>query len=475
MIRLLIFALWVIFFAAALTTLFAVRMAFPVEAFGWKMDVPAGLAFAIVLFFAAMVAIATSVLKDLVGAPKAARARKAIELREKGLAALTRSLEAIAAGDGAAAKREADRATKALAGAPVAKLIAAQAANISGDDAAAGEALAGMLEAPETEFLAMRGLFAKAMKEGDLETARKYAERAFERRASARWAFDAVFDLALERNDYGAAQMALERGANSKAIDPATSDRAFAAVKTAAAYASHLAGDDGSAIEEAGAGLRRAPGLAPAAVLAARLHGARGDQKKAEKILSVAFSEAPSRAVSETFESLLASAGDAALDRLADKNPDSREAALLRAKAALMRGEAGVAAELLEATLRTAASPRALLLMATAQSAMKGEAAARSWLERAALSQENDGPSADAFFRITGDGWRRLIREYRDHGRISPPPLEAPPPGLSAEDLSISQPAAEPEAAIECAALAIDSDDAKNSSENAVDAARTVS
>lgn len=473
MIRLLIFVLWIIFFAAALTALFAVRSAFPVEAFGWKMEIPAGLAFVIALFFAATVALATSLLKDIVSAPRAARARKAIELRESGLAAVTRGLEAIASGDGAAAKREADRAAKALAGAPVAKLIAAQAAQISGDDAAAGEALAGMLEAPETEFLALRGLFAKAMREDDFENARKYAERAFDRRAGARWAFDAVFELALEKNDYAAAQVALERAAKSKAIDQASADRAFAATKAAAAYASHLAGDDEAAIEEAIAGLKRAPGLAPAAILAARLLEARGDKKKAEKILSAAFSEAPSRAVSETFESLFADA--AALERLADYNPHSREAELLRAKAALMRGDAGAAVEMLAATLRTSTSARALLMMASAQSAVKGEAAARSWLERAAAARDNDGPSADAFFRITGEGWRRLIREYRDHGRLSPPPLEAPAPGLSSDDLAISPPSPKSEEAVEDETISTGGNDAEISPEQAAAAARNVS
>lgn len=436
MIRILIFVLWVVLFAAALTLLFSFRATMPLEAFGWRMDVPAGLALFAAVLFTGAVALATSVVKDLTGAPKAARARKGVAQREKGLAAVTRGLEAIAVGDGAAARREAERAAKALGAAPVARLIAAQAAQLSGDEAAAGEALALMLDAPETEFLALRGLYAKAMRDGDFDGARRYAERAFERRGGARWAFEAVFELALARNDYNAAQGALSRAAKSKAIDQGAADRGLAATHATSAYASHLAGDIDSAIADADAALKRAPGFAPAAVLSARLHAGRGEAKKAEKILGAAFALAPARAVAETFESVFADEGAAALDRLAEKNPESREAMLLSAKASLARGDAGAAARILADMLKASAEARSLFLMAEAQSALNGEAAARLWLSRAALAPRDDEPSADAFFRINADGWRRLIRDYIDHGRLAPPPLEAPPSGLAEEDLA---------------------------------------
>lgn len=436
MIRILIFVLWVVLFAAALTLLFSVRTAMPLEAFGWRMDVPAGLALFAVFLFAGLVALATSVIKDLTGAPKTARARRDVERREKGLAAVTRGLEAIAIGDGAAARREAERAARALRAAPVARLIAAQAAQLSGDEAAAGEALALMLDAPETEFLALRGLYAKAMRDGDFDGARRYAERAFERRGRARWAFEAVFDLALARNDYSAAQGALARAAKSKAIDQGSADRGLAATHAASAYASHLAGDIDSALADADAALKRAPGFAPAVVLSARLHAGRGETKKAEKILGAAFALAPGRAIAEAFESAFSDEGAAAVERLAEKNPESREAMLLRAKTSLARGDAGAAAHILADMLKSSAEARALFLMAEAQSALNGEAMARLWLSRAALAPRDDEPSADAFFRISADGWRRLIRDYMDHGRLAPPPLEAPPPGLAEEELT---------------------------------------
>lgn len=445
MIRLLIFILWVIFFAIVLTAFFAIKSRIPLEAFGWRMDLPAGVALAAVALFAAIIFILTSTAKDLLGAPRAARARKELEKREKGLAAVTRGLEAIAAGDGALARREAASASKALGGAPVTKLIAAQAAQISGDDAAAGVALAEMLDTPETEFLALRGLYAKSMRDGDMEAARLYAERAFERRDGARWAFDAVFDLALARGDFDAAAAALANAARAKSIGREESDRGAAAALAASAFAQFAAGDENAALESAEAALKKSAGLAPAAILASRLRAKAGDRRRAEKILFAAFEIAPSAALVDAAASLESSAPAeeraATLDRLTAKNSAAREATLARAEAALIRGDAGSAAEALAAILKSSPSARSMLLMAKAQAALGNSAAERAFLERAAIAPREPEPSTDAYFRVTAEGWRRLVRDYMESGRIAPPPIDAPPPGLSDAELALALPA----------------------------------
>lgn len=439
MIRLLIFLLWIVFFAVMLTLLISSRSAIAAEAFGWRMEIPAGLAALGALAFAGIVALGTSVLKDFAAAPKAARARREIEKREKGLAALTKGLEAIAAGDGAAARREAQAAARSLGAAPVTKLIAAQAAQLAGDDVTTGEALADMLDAPETEFLALRGLYARAMRAGDHETARGYAERAFDRRDKARWAFEAVFDLALDRNDFAAAQAALDRATKSKAIAQDKSARAAAAISTAAAYASYAAGEHEAARVDAEAAVKRAPGFAPAAVLAARLQAAKGDARRAEKLLGAAFEKSPARALVDALDWVCADGARedkaAALDRLAAKNSDARDALFASARARLLLSDASTAASIAVQILRSSATARAFALMAEAQSALAGDIAAHQWMARAATAPADDAPTAESFFRITGDGWRRLIRAYMEDGALFPTPLAAPAPGLAEEEI----------------------------------------
>lgn len=442
MLRVLIFFLWVILFALTLTLLFSIRSTVSASMFGWRFDIPAGVALTIAIGLAAIIAGATALIKDFVAAPKMARAKREIERREKGLAAITKGLEAIAIGDASAARRQAAIATKTLGGPPVAKLIAAQAAHLSGDDAAAGEALAGMLAAPETEFLALRGLYAKAARNGDRAAALQHATRAFDLHDKARWAFDAVFDLALERRDYFGAGAALARAAKAKTLDQGAADRGVAATLTAAAFVSYAAGDQGAAMSDVDAALKRAPGFAPAATLASRLHMGAGDRRRAMKILGNAFAEAPDRAIVDTLLALTADEPAeiraAELDRLAARNPDHGEALLARARAAMLRGDAALAAATIGETLRSSAPARALSMMAAAQGALHGDGAARVWLERAAAAPRDASPGADEFFRITGEGWRRIIHDYLDHGRLAPPPLEGPPPGLSDETLTLA-------------------------------------
>jgi HemY protein len=94
--------------------------------------------------------------------------------------------------------------------------------------------------------------------------------------------------------------------------------------------------------------------------------------------------------------------------------------------------------------LKSTATARALSMMGEAQGAIHGDSARRIWLERAAAAPRDAAPGADEFVRITGDGWRRLIHDYMDHGRLAPPPLEGPPPGIAEEALATLAPPAPP-------------------------------
>lgn len=448
MIRLLMFFLWIVFFAGGLTLLISAGSLITVEAFGARFDIQAGVGAALALALAALIAGATSTVKDVVGAPRIARARRESARRERGLAAITKGLEAIAAGDAAQARRQAEIATRSLGAAPVARLLTAQAAQLAGDDLAANAALAGMLEAPETEFLALRGLYAKAARDGDREKARAYAARAFALHAKAGWAFEAAFEFALEANDFAAAQEAVTRAASAKTIDRQTADRGLAAVLTASAFASIAAGDEAAALDGAASALKHDRAFAPAATLAASLLAKKAETRKAGSILLAAFEAAPERAIAEAFEELHSDESPAnlaeQLERLASKNPETREAGLVRARACLARGDADAAAALLEQGLKSSATARALRMMASAEEARSGAAAAGAWLARAAAAPRDPSFGADEFRRITGEGWRRLIREYMDHGRLAPPPLEAPPPGLTDADFSpVAAPALE--------------------------------
>lgn len=442
MVRLLTFIFFVIVAASLLTALLAIDSRASIEAFGWRFDVPTGVAAFLVAAFTTLVVLFASFIKDLADAPKRARARAAFKRRERGLAALTQGFNAAAAGDAQGTRKQAALALKALGDAPAAKILSAEAARLSGDDAAAEAALADLVDAPETAFLALRALLDKARAAGDDEAARRYAERAFAMRPAAVWAFDAVFDLALRGGDFGATRDALARALKSGAIDRASGERALAATFAALAARAHASGADAAALVDADASLKLAPTTAPAALLSARLHAAAGDRKRSAKILHTAYSGTGSSAIAEAFEAHVAgepaSARADALEHFAGLSPDAAASPLLRARAALLRGEAAAAVAQLEDALEASASAPALALMAEAKSALRDEAAANGYFERAARAPRPPEPRGDDYFAQDDAGWAAFIRAARAGARPKIDP--APAAGLQANDFALLAP-----------------------------------
>lgn len=450
MTRILIFLLWIVFFAGAVTVLAIFDSRIAGEAFGMKFDSPSSLVIGILLFLFAATIYATHKIKDIMALPAKLRAKDAETKRERGVAALTRGLEAVAVGDAADASHHAKVAQKHLHDLSLTRLLSAQAAQLSGDTEAATKSFSAMLDAPETEFLGLKGLYAQAMAKGDQEAARGYAERAFGLRANAGWAFESVLDLCLERGAWGEARDAIAKGRKNKLIEEAKADRASAALLAAAAYDAELSGDDATALSEAEAALKLAPGFAPAAILAAQAHLANDKTGKAASILETAFASDAHPALIRLYDRLYkeqsAEKRAEKLRKLASKNEGTREATLLEARAANLSGDYKEAANKLEPLIKAAPDQAAYSLMATAMSGLHGEETGKGWLERAASAPRDPRPGADGTFHITRTGWTRLIREFMDHARLAPPPLEEAGAGLSEADLLLlTAPPAAPE------------------------------
>ncbi|MEO1252844.1 MAG: heme biosynthesis HemY N-terminal domain-containing protein [Pseudomonadota bacterium] len=441
MIRILIFILWAVLITFAVTVLMTFDSRISGEAFGVKFDSPSWLLMGGLTVSFLMTIYATHKIKDIMALPAKLRARDAKAKRDRGVAALTRGLEAVAVGDAADAAHHAKVARKHLDEVALTRLLSAQAAQLSGDETMARESFSAMLEAPETEFLGLKGLYAQAIANGDHDTARKHAERAFRLRSNAGWAFQSVVDLSLERGAWGDARDAIAQGKRNKLIDADKADRASAALLTAAAYAAAATGDASTAIEEAESALKLAQGFTPAAALAASHYADAGRKGKAASIIETAFSDHAHPALLRLYDHLYADADPMKhgekLRKLAAKNPDTREAKMLRARASILEGDHKAASDLLEPMLAENADAPVLRLMADAMSGMHGEEVGRGWLERAAAAPRDPRPGADGRFHFTRAGWARLVREYAEHGRLAPPPLEDADGGISEEELKL--------------------------------------
>jgi len=441
MIRILIFLLSVVFLAGAITYFASLDSHITGEAFGQKFDGPSGLivgglftAFLIVIYL-------THFIKNLMAMPAKLKAREEETRRTRGIAALTRGLESVSVGDAADASHHAKVARRHLDDMALTRLLTAQAAQLSGDEAAAQESFSAMLEAPETEFLGLKGLYLQAMAKGDRNTAREYAERAFRLRSNARWAFESVFELGLERGAWRETREAVTQAKRNNLTPPDKAERAAAALLTADAYAASLGGDGKAALGEAEAALKLSPGLTPAALLGAQLYVADDKTGKAAKILEAAFIAAPHPALIKFYDRLykdeLPEKRAERLRKLAAKNSASREAVLLEARAHNILGEWEEAMASLEPLLAQSPTSAEFSLMAAAAKGLYGDEAAQSWLERAASAPRDPRPGADGEFHFTRDGWARLVREYMEHGRLAPPPLEEAGQIMSAEEVRL--------------------------------------
>ena len=122
-------------------------------------------------------------------------ARGQLSRQSGGIAALTRGMTAIAAGNAPEARRHAARAGKLLDGKPLALLMQAQAAELGGDEAAARGYFQAMLAAPETEFLGLRGLLSQALRQGDTEYAGRLTERAMRLQPKSPWLIQKKFEI----------------------------------------------------------------------------------------------------------------------------------------------------------------------------------------------------------------------------------------------------------------------------------------
>jgi HemY protein len=445
MIRILIFILSAVVVAGAITFLFGVDGLVQMEAFGQKIAMHAGFALGFVILALVIAIFATMWVKDLLALPAKIEARDREARHMRGIEAVTRGLEAVAVGDAADAQHHARIARRNLDESSLTRLLTAQAAQLSGDEAAASQNFTAMLDAPETEFLGLRGLYAQALRAGDKAAARGYAERAFRLRPNAGWAFESVLELGLERGAWSETRDAISMAAKNGLMPADRARRAEAALLTANAYAAAISGDTKLSIDEAEAAYKLAPGLAPAAVLAARLHAAAGRRSRAAKILEQAFAEAPHPALVKTHAELYAkeSAERRAerMKRLADRRPTAREAKLALVRRHLILGEYTQAISALEPLLLETAYAGDYALMAEALAGGKrpdeADAVSQAWLRRAALARRDPAPGADGEFHFTREGWARLVREYMEHGRLAPPPIEDAPPGLSQDDMRL--------------------------------------
>jgi HemY protein len=307
--------------------------------------------------------------------------------RRKGMQALTRGLVATAAGDVDDAKRHTKKALSLVGEPPLALLLAAQNAQLAGDEAGAERYFTAMLANSEMEFLGLRGLYMAAMRKGDETRALELARRAFVLRPKAQWVVSALFDLQTGKRDWAHAGETLEAIGKAKLLDTGVTRRRRAVLRAAQAQEAEENGDAAKALALAQEAIGIAPGLTAAALIAARLSAANGRLWKASAILEQAWAKEPHPALARSYADLkpdeTAKNRAIRLNGLAVQKPDHPESRILSASVALASGDWQRAKEAIRDLALNAPSARICTLMADIERQAGDETESRGWSARA--------------------------------------------------------------------------------------------
>jgi HemY protein len=441
---------------------------------GWRIETSVLVAMAAVAAMMALTIMVWSLLRLVVRSPRAFSNALHSRRRRKGYQAISRGLVAVGSGDGRAARKFASEAERLTGGEPLALLLRAQTAQLSGDRAAAEQAFRTMTQHDETRLLGLRGLYVEAWRRDDRASARGFAEAAVKSAPALQWAGEAVLEFRCTERDWQGALAALEANNRSRLVDREQYRRLRAVLLTARAQSLEATEPDAAkalALEAA----KLAPGLVPAASLAGRLAIEAGERRRAAQILERAWRINPHPDLAEIYAHLRT--GDTARDRLARvqqlarHHANHREGALAIARAAIAAQEFGVARKAL-GPLQEQPTQRVAMLMASLEEAEHDdEGRAREWMARAVRAARDPAWTADGFVsdrwmpvspvsgRLDAFEWKVPLAELAHEGAVDStvlgdsadaraPLLDAPsssaPAREAAESLAQAMPPGEP-------------------------------
>ena len=308
--------------------------------------------------------------------------------RKRGLKALSRGYAALAAGDGAAALHRAKEAAGLLNEPSLTNLLAAQAALVTGDETEADARYAVLRADPVMELAALRGMLAKALRNGNRTEALALARRARELRPDAGWAQAVLLEMLPQRQAWDETESVLSDAVRHGHQPREKADHIRAVLRFAEALDAAAKGDDKAARSLAVEAHRLDKGFVPAAAFAARAWGEEGSPKKAFAILKAAWSVTPHPALARVFGDL--TANDPPLkvlkslqDLVADRRYD-RESRLAIAERAIEANEWDLARGELRALAEQRLSPKVAELYAVLEERESGDKdAAREWRRQA--------------------------------------------------------------------------------------------
>lgn len=224
--------------------------------------------------------------------------------QRKGFNAYSDGMLALASGDSGSALKKAKKADRLLDRPELTKLLTAQAAEMDGDRNKAFDAYKELLPNDRTRSAGIEGLARLKREEGDTETAMALAKKAVALRPDNERMLRMLFDLQTRQRDWAGARETLNAAMHARLLPRDVGTRRDAVLSLADAQVSAAGGDLARADEAATQANRLAPTLIPAAVMAARAQARAGHKRKATRILTTAWANAPHPDIAEAFAAI---------------------------------------------------------------------------------------------------------------------------------------------------------------------------
>ncbi len=309
----------------------------------------------------------------------------------KGFEALADGLTALASGEGHTAMAKAARAEKYLKRPELTNLIAAQAAEQTGDTRKAQEVYKNLLTDERTRFVGVRGIMKQKLAEGDTDTALKLAEKAFALKPKHEETQDVLLKLQAGNQDWAGARKTLNAKLKYGALPRDVHKRRDAVLAVSEAKEVVAEGNTIEAREAAIEANRLSPDLIPAAIMAARGYIAQGKGRYAGRVLKKAWDVQPHPELAATFAEIAADETPQArikrFQSLVKSTKDHDETKMLMAELNIAAEDFPAAKRALGDLLDRDPTARVLTIMAAiARGTGDDDAVVRGWLAKALVA-----------------------------------------------------------------------------------------
>jgi HemY protein len=307
---------------------------------------------------------------------------------KKGFEALSDGMIALASGEGRTAMAKAAKAEKYLKRPELTNLIAAQAAEVSGDTQKAQDVYKRLLTDERTRFIGVRGIMKQKLAEGDTDTALKLAEKAFALKPRHEDTQDVLLRLQAEKEDWSGARQTLNSKLKHGSLPRDVHRRRDAVLAVSEAREVMAEGKTIEARETAIEANRLSPDLIPAAVMAAQTYIEQNKARYATRVLKKAWDARPHPDLAACFASIAPDETTAErlkrFKTLTGVKPDHPETKMLLAELNIAAEDFPQARRSLDDLVETSPNARVLTIMAAIERGEGGsDAVVRGWLAKA--------------------------------------------------------------------------------------------